>query len=138
MNTFFPAPIESRSSWLSPDMKTRTLIDYVLVSEKIKSCVCEAWIEPNCHITSDHRLVICDVVFNVEKRRKFKPTLSINREALHDPQVAAAFTRACNNLSAEVDLNSDDIEYLTGMLQSVVSEAAQHTIPKSDNRPTAR
>ena len=139
-NTFFERPVDHRWSWLSPDTKTRTLIDYVLVSQSLFGQVIDAGVLRDNFIATDHRLIFCALrnLFTAPQNRRFvPPSIPLNLRALHDSKIADAYKHKCNSLCADINTEGKDMNTIFEELKCAVKLAADSTIPKKDRRPSA-
>ena len=71
-NTLFKHSEIRRITWVSPDMKTRNQIDYIIVQQKIKPFVKNSRSYNSADIGSDHSLVMVNIEINPKKIRRPK------------------------------------------------------------------
>ena len=77
MNSCF----QKRRSWLTTfrSGETETMIAYVLVNDKCRSSVKDVKVIPGEEIVSQHCLLLMDIVFKNQVRRKVKLRVEVER-----------------------------------------------------------
>ena len=56
-STYFDYPAENRSTWYSPDKKTKKKNDYVLVEPYVQQFITACIADPDVDFDSDHRIL---------------------------------------------------------------------------------
>ena len=134
-NTFGPHKTSKKITWHSPDGKTHTQIDYIMVEKRFKTRVNIAQTRsfPGADIGSEHELVIMTFKLHMKRAKKQRNTrIRFHLEKLKDHAVAEIFQAKIGGKFAALSiLDSDtDMDMLTDTFNTAVTDTANEILGK--------
>ncbi len=91
-NTRFQQKDSRKWTWISPDGKSRNMIDMVLIDRRWKTSVRNCRTYQGADISSDHSLVLCKIQVRLKRRQPRKDMLPrINIQAFRKKQIQEEF-----------------------------------------------
>ena len=74
VQTYFNHPIEERYTWISPNKKTKKVLDYILAEPYLLNFTNECYVNQNLNFDTDHHIVITVIALPLTKsaRKIFK------------------------------------------------------------------
>ena len=134
IQTYFEHPVDERYTWYSNDGKTKKILDYILVEPFVQQYVTECKVHHECHVETDHRLLIATLnTPRCKKARwrvpKLKQTKKCDISKLKDDETKQAFiTKLKHNMSTiNSEIDPDTSEKIVESLQS----AENATLPRA-------
>ena len=120
-----------RYTWQSPDGKTRTQIDYILISKEWKQAVNSARTVLSADCDSDHNLVVLKMKLRFKKSKSNKPVL-LDIEKLNDEQLRLEYQIEVSNKFQELERISEPRtpDELWQQLKEATMNAATKTLQK--------
>uniref|UniRef100_A0A2H6N7S0 Endonuclease/exonuclease/phosphatase domain-containing protein n=1 Tax=Micrurus carvalhoi TaxID=3147026 RepID=A0A2H6N7S0_9SAUR len=124
-NTLFQQPKRRLYTWTSPDDQHRNQIEYVLCSQRWRSCKQSIKTRPRGDCGSDHELLFAK--FRLKLNKVGKNTRPLRYELNHIPD---EYTVEVTNRFKELDLIDRVPPELWVEVHNIVQEVATKTIPK--------
>lgn len=131
-STYFPRKDIHKATWTSPDQRTKTQIDHVLIDGRFFSDVTHVRTFRGANIDSDHYLVGVDMrsklstVFNQRRSRRAPP---FNTGCLQNGEVAHRYAQQLEaNLPGEEELGAASLEDGWSRIRSAIGSAAEATL----------
>ena len=119
-------------TWTSPDRQYQNQIDYIICSQRWRSCIQSAKTRPGADCGSDHELLIAK--FRLKLKKVGKTTRSFNDLVIHDlNQIPYHYTVEVRNRFKGLNLIDIVPEELWMEVYNNVQEAVIKTIPKKRN-----
>ena len=132
-NTLFQQHKRRLYTWTSPDSQHRNQIDYILCSQRWRSCIQSAKTRPGADCGSDHELLIAK--FRVKLKKVGKTTRSFRYDL---NQIPYDYTGEVTNRLNGLDLIDRVPEELWMEVCEIIQEAGIKTIPKKKKYKKAK
>ena len=130
---YFNVPLEERYTWFSNDGKTKRVLDYILTEHFIQQYVSNCFVASDCHVDSDHRLIVANLLTPSTKRarwRKREPReVPRNLKSLESKNVRQKFMQEVAN-RIPITNSNDPLELKSEKIVTALKDAANKSIPK--------
>ena len=129
--------MSKRYTWFSNDGKTKRVLDYVLSEKFITQFVTKCFVESDCKIESDHRLVVTDFETPCTKKARWKNRKpnekSRNLKELERNEVKELFVKELTDKMPIADKH-ESITLKSEKIVKALKDSAQLSIPAKTNK----
>ena len=137
IQTYFDVPLEERYTWFSNDGKTKRVLDYILTENFIQQYVTNCFVASDCHVDSDHRLIVANLLTPSTKRarwRKREPReVPRNLKSLESKTVRQKFMQEVAN-RIPITSPNDPLELKSEKIVTALKDAANKSIPQKTSK----
>ena len=134
-NTKFQGKLRKKATWVSPDGKTKNMIDFIMMEQKWRTFIKNCRSFPGANIDSDHTLVLCNFEMKLKSKRqeRYPWQMKYNTQKMRDS--SEIIQDRLNQIWKE-DKNirslDEEVSKITEGLRQVASE---YKIKKVPNKP---
>ena len=140
IQSYFDVPLSEIFTRFSNDGKTKRVLDYILAERFIQQYITSCFVEPDCQIESDHRLIVTNLSTPRCKRARWrkreKKEKPRNLKALETQETRKDYAREIANKTPITD-QEESIEMKSQKIVIALKQAAQNSIPQKASK-TAR
>ena len=131
-STFFDYPSEDRWTWISPDKKTKKVLDYTLVQSYVQQYITECKATNKIDFDSDHRML--KTTLHTPKTRKARKYTKTNRKILGKRDLKSLFSNpdATNSFNEQVKMSliaekvdKNSPELLSSKIVNILNKAGE-------------
>ena len=139
VQTYFDVPLNERFTWYSNDGKTKRVLDYILTEKFIQQYVTNCFVASDCHIESDHRLIVTNLSTPSTKRARWREPKKIenpwNLKSLDSESVRQNFFQEIASRTPITD-NNDSTEAKSKKIVTALKDAATNSITQTSLKTT--
>ena len=136
-NTWFTLPNRRKYTWISPDGKTRSQIDYIMINTLFRNSVKQTKTYPGADIGSDHNPIVATVKNNLKRIKKKENIEQFNLDMLKDEQMRQQYAVEVNNIFdchlhevTEQGYERDRVDILWTNIKEGIQKAAHNILSK--------
>ena len=142
-NTLFEHPYRRLYTWKSPGDTYRNQIDYIMISQRHRSCVKQVRTYPGADIESDHNPVVMNLLVKLKHPQKQKVNAQLEMDMLKDMNIKRKYNVAVQNryqtlMNERTPQEKEDTETQWSTLRDSMTQAAAEVLPKKTNKKKQR
>ena len=123
-NTFFRHKRIHKTTWTSPDGRTKNEIDYICINSRWRSSICDVRAFRGADVGSDHNLVIAKIRLRFKKTKLQKAAKPFAIDKLKDPCVSERYYVDVSNRFSVLQ-HANDFSEQWQLFQDTVKESAE-------------